>query len=50
MSVGLDTSLDRFPARREEACGRGDVDVRDEQSLLTVWLVAEQCPVRPHHR
>src|SRR5438034_4610362 len=42
--------LDRFAARREEACGRSDVDVRDEQPLFTVWLVAEQRPVGPHHR
>src|SRR5450759_4070741 len=37
--------LDRFAARREEACGRSDVDVRDEQSFFTVWLVAEQRPI-----
>src|SRR2546422_160664 len=42
--------LDRFAAHREEACGRSDVDVRDEQPWFTVWLVAEQRPVGPHHR
>ena len=42
--------LDRFAARREETGGRSDVDVRDKQPLLTVWLVAEQRPVRTHHR
>jgi hypothetical protein len=42
--------LNRFVARREEACGRSDVDVRDEQPLFTVWLVAEKRPIGPHHR
>ena len=42
--------LDGFAARGEEACGCGDVDVRDEQPLFTVWLVAEQRPIGPHHR
>src|SRR3972149_1700126 len=42
--------LDRFAARREKARGRSDVDVRDEQPLFAVWLVAEQRPVGPHHR
>src|SRR2546422_10172542 len=37
--------LDRLAARRVEACGRSDVDVRDEQSFFTVWLVAMQRPV-----
>ena len=41
--------LDGFAARREEACGRSDVDIRDEQPFFTVWLVAEQRPVGPHH-
>ncbi|HYN15359.1 MAG TPA: hypothetical protein VES66_06180, partial [Terriglobales bacterium] len=27
-------SLHRFVARREKACGRSDVDVRDEQPLF----------------
>ena len=36
------TLLDRFAARRQEAGGLGDVDVRDEQPLLAVGLVAEQ--------
>src|SRR5947207_13111942 len=39
---------DSFAARREEACGFGDVDFRDEQSSLGVGLVAEQCPVWSH--
>src|SRR5580700_9793980 len=42
--------LYRFAARREEPRGLGNVDVRDEQSFFTVWLVAEQSPVGPHHR
>src|SRR5207244_3184042 len=50
VSLGAVERLDRFAARREEACGRSDVDVRDEQPWFTVWLVAEQRPVGPHHR
>src|SRR5258706_15789933 len=42
--------LGRFAARREEACCRSDVDVRDEQPFFTVWLIAEQRPVGPHDR
>src|SRR6266852_4081614 len=48
--LGAVEPLDRLRARREKACGRGDVDVRDEQPFLTVWLVAEQRPIGPHHR
>ena len=40
--------LHRFAARREEACGLSDVDVRNEQPSLAVGLVAEQRPVGPH--
>jgi hypothetical protein len=32
--------LNRFAARCEEARGRSDVDVRDEQPFSTVWLVS----------
>jgi hypothetical protein len=39
-----------FTARREEACGLPNVDIRDEQPWLAVGLVAEQRSVGPHHR
>jgi hypothetical protein len=42
--------LRRLAPRREQACGCGDVDFRDEQSLLTVRLIAEQRPVGTYHR
>lgn len=42
--------LFRFAARREEAGGLCDVDVRDEQPWIAVGLIAEQSPVGPHHR
>jgi hypothetical protein len=32
--------LIRFAARREEARGRSDVNVRDEQPFSTVWLAS----------
>src|SRR6266851_1778436 len=48
--LGAVELLDRFVARREQTCGRVDVDVRDQHPFSTVWLVAEQRPVGPHHR
>src|SRR6185369_14249062 len=30
--------------------GGSYINVRDEQPWFTVWLVAEQRPIRPHHR
>src|SRR5262249_25152297 len=48
--MGLRELLHGLAARRERACGRSDVDVRDEQSLFAVWLEAEQRAVRPPHR
>src|SRR2546430_2382084 len=36
VSLGAVELLDRFAARRQKACGRCDVDVRDEQPLFTV--------------
>lgn len=47
---GLSRGESIFVPCRQEACGRGNVDVRDEQPLLAVWLVAEQRPVGPHNR
>jgi len=49
-ATGAVELLDRFAARREEAGGLSEVDVRDEQALFPVGLVAEQSPVGPHHR
>ena len=37
-------------ARREQARCRGEVDVGNEQSLLTVGLIAQQRSVGAHHR
>ena len=42
--------LNRIAARREQASGRSDVDVSDEQPFFTIWLVAQQCPVGTHDR
>jgi hypothetical protein len=42
--------LHRFVARSHEPCGRSDIDVRYEQPFFTVWLIAKQRPVGPHHR
>src|SRR5580700_1853073 len=42
--------LDIFAAFCEETSGRSDIDVGNQQSFLTVRLIAEQRPVRPSHR
>lgn len=48
--IGSRLFLEGFAAPRQEACGRTDVDVGDEQPFLTVWLVSEQDSIGPHHR
>jgi hypothetical protein len=44
-----DTTLARFKTTREKSCGGSEVDVRDQQALFSVWLVAKQSAVRPRH-
>src|SRR5208283_2223670 len=42
--------LDGFAPRREEAGSSSDVDVRDKQPFVAVWLITEQRSVGPHDR
>ena len=39
-----------FAAPGEQAGGRSGIDVCNQQALLTLRLVAEKRPIRPHHR
>ena len=41
-------SLDGFAARGQEAIGRIEVDIGDEQSRLAIRLKAQKCSIRPH--